>query len=161
MEQRHRPVFARCVTLSGFLHLCKHKLSLFPGDDSSPSLSGSLCRGWKRSAGSTPQGLTFIVLTTEGSARQDAWGGGEGGQAGSIGAGERARPAWSASSLSSAHRALCAGWSRGPDDGRGLLRVLWSHEGVSVCSWICKSGEMGRDLAWNWALSLSLCLRKA
>ena len=46
--------------LSGFLHLCKHKLSLFPGDYSSASLSGSLCRCSKSSAGSAPQGLTFI-----------------------------------------------------------------------------------------------------
>lgn len=152
---------ARRVTLSGLLHLSKHELSLFPGDYSSPSLSGSLCGCWKRSAGSIPQGLTFILLTTEGSARRDVWGGGGGGQAGGVGAGERADGDWSASSLCSPRRALCAGWSRGPDDGRGLLRVLWGHKGVAVCSRICKWGEVGRDLAWSWALSLSLCLWKA
>ena len=150
---------AHCVTLSGLLHLCKHKLSLFPGDYSSPSLSGSLCRCSKGSAGSIPRGLTFILLTTEGSARRDVWGGGEARLAAVV-LGESDRD-WSAPSLSSPHRAVCAGWSGGPDDGRGLLRVLWGHEGVAVCSRICKWGEMGRDLAWSWALSLSLCLWKA
>ena len=32
--------------------------------------------------------VNLYLLTTEGSARQDVWGGGDGGQAGSIGAGE-------------------------------------------------------------------------
>lgn len=47
---------------------------------------------------------------------------------------------WSASPLPSSHRALRAGRSGGPDDGRGLLRVLRSHAGVTVRARICKWG---------------------
>lgn len=47
---------------------------------------------------------------------------------------------WSASPLLSSHRALRAGRSGGPDDDRGLLRVLRSHAGVTVRARICKWG---------------------
>lgn len=50
----------------------------------------------------------------------------------------------SASRPPSSHRALRAGGSRGPDDGRGLLRVLRSHAGVTVCARICKWAPGGR-----------------
>lgn len=55
---------------------------------------------------------------------------------------------WSASPLPSSRRAVRAGRSRGPDDGSGLLRVLWGHAGVAVCAGIGKwgtSGERMRD----------------
>lgn len=153
VEQRHRPNLCSLCDPERLPSLCKHKLS-FPGDYSSPSPSQDPGAGRKRSAEALLR-VNLCCINNWRLCQAGCLGWGEwGGQAGSTGAGERARPAWSASSLSSA-QTLCASWSRGP------WWWLWASSGavepwgVSVCSWICKSGEMGRDLAWNWALSLS------
>lgn len=74
MVQMWCPILASLVTLSEFLHPYNHGLSLLPGDNSSPYLSGSSCRLSQvyealRKRHSTR--VTFSELATEGSARQD------------------------------------------------------------------------------------------